>query len=142
MKEETSKTIRIVKANFLELLLIPFWIYKNSWDLPSLKDYLDSSRNWISFFLILFLSMFIHELILAFFFEFFSKKNWKNVKIGFIWKYLTPYAHCSGPLKLEHYRAALLMPGILLGFVPLFISLVVGNLFVDFWLYTNTRSWW
>lgn len=50
--------------------------------------------------------------------------------MGFIWKTLTPYAHCSEPLTIHHYRIAVLMPLVILGIIPTFYSLITGNFFV------------
>jgi hypothetical protein len=135
MKKNNTKTISVTRANLLGLLLIPilaipFCIYNNLWGSLSLYPYINSPYKIIYFLLITFFLVFLHELIHAVFFACFSKNNWKNVKIGFIWKYLTPYAHCGDPLKINHYRIALLAPCILLGIIPLMVALVIGDYFL------------
>ncbi len=128
---KTKKTIRILNANLLSLLMlpilaIPFYCYNRLWGLPSIYNYIYPLTNVVYASIILLVSISLHELIHAFFFAVYAKNKWKNVKIGFIWKYFTPYAHCSEPLKILHYRIALLMPGLLLGIIPLLTGLIFG----------------
>ena len=126
-----KKTISILNANLFGMLMIPilaipFFIYNKTWGLPDIYTYIYPLTRLTFAFIILIISVFIHELIHAFFFSIYAKNKRKNVKIGIMWKYLTPYAHCSDPLKLLHYRIAILMPGLLLGFLPLLVGLIFG----------------
>lgn len=129
------KTISITKAHMLGLLLIPllaipYYVFDITWGVPNVKDYVDSFVSGLLFFLVILLSMFVHEVIHAMFFALYSKYNWKSVKIGVIWKFLTPYAHCNDPLSVVHYRIVILMPLIILGLVPLFAGLAFGSYFL------------
>ena len=89
----------------------------------------------------------VHELIHAFTWKYMAGLRWADMKLGFQWKTLTPYAHAKKPMKLTPYRWGAAMPAILLGFVPYLIALVtgIGGLFVfgiiftvaacgDFWI--------
>lgn len=71
--------------------------------------------------------MLAHELIHGLCFMLFAKEAFKSVKIGFMWKHLTPYAHCKEPLNKIHYKISLLMPGIVLGAFPIFIGLFFNS---------------
>jgi hypothetical protein len=126
-----KKTISIQKANVLGLLLLPvlacFLItYHFFWKFPDLSLFLDTPLNLLFFIIVIFFSVLAHELIHGLCFMFFAKEGSKSVKIGFIWKYLTPYAHCKESLNINHYRIALLMPGIVLGILPIMGGLVFG----------------
>lgn len=54
------------------------------------------------------------------------------IDFGILWKMLTPYCHCKEPLQIKHYRFSLIMPTIVLGFVPFLVSLFLGSLFLLF----------
>lgn len=48
------------------------------------------------------------------------------IEFGFNWDGLAPYAHCAVPLRATQYRWAIALPGIVLGIMPLGISLGLG----------------
>jgi len=70
---------------------------------------------------------FIHEALHALGFLIFGKLKFSQVKIGIIWRYITPYAHCKIPLKAPVYRVDLLLPAILLGMTPALVALFTGK---------------
>ncbi len=70
---------------------------------------------------------FLHEILHALGFLIFGKLKISQVKIGIIWKFITPFAHCKIPLKASIYRIALLLPAIILGIVPSIIAIIIGK---------------
>ncbi|WP_026690900.1 DUF3267 domain-containing protein [Alteribacter aurantiacus] len=68
----------------------------------------------------------IHELIHALGYVYVGKARWTDVKFGILWKQLMPYAHCKVPMRIEHYRIAVLAP-IVLGVAPLGYAFLFGN---------------
>ena len=50
-----------------------------------------------------------------------------SVRIGFNWKALTPYAHCSAPMSARSYRIGAMTPGIVLGLVPCAVAWATGS---------------
>lgn len=82
-----------------------------------------------SILIILIIGIILHELIHGITFSFFTKKGFKSIKFGVIWKMLTPYCHCVEPLLVKHYVLGGIMPAIILGFLPFVYSLIFGNLF-------------
>ena len=62
-------------------------------------------------------------------FSFFTKTSFKAIKFSVIWKILTPYCHCTEPLKVKHYRIGGIMPAVILGFLPFIYSLLFENIF-------------
>lgn len=83
--------------------------------------------NLLITLVVIVLGAIVHELIHGLFWSFFQKNGFKSIKFGIVWKYLTPYCHCSEPLLLRHYRLGALMPGIIMGVIPSLISLLTGN---------------
>lgn len=79
---------------------------------------LGETSQIIYFIVFFFVSIFFHELLHAAVFALFAKNKWTSVKIGVLWKHITPYAHCSEPLKKTEYALALVAPGIVLGLMP------------------------
>ena len=69
----------------------------------------------------------LHELIHAFCFALYAKHGFRHIKLGFKWNYLAPYCHCGEAVKVWQYGVAVLMPTLLLGFIPLLTGLAVGN---------------
>ena len=91
-------------------------------------------KNFAIYLLILFSTIFIHELIHGIFFIIFSKNKFKSIKFGFmsVKKLFTPYCHCREKIKINHYRIAIIMPLIIMGIIPTIISIIIGNLFLLF----------
>ncbi len=73
---------------------------------------------------------FLHELIHGIILGIFAKCGFKSVKLGVMWKVLTPYTHCNEPLPVNNYRLAIIMPGLILGIIPAIMGIVLGNFFL------------
>jgi len=127
----TEKTISFTKIN---LLSIPFSILTVgliiSLYLLNIKCPKEEIQKLsFSFFLSTFIILtFIHELIHAFFFSIYAQGGFKTIKFGINWKAMIPYCHCDEPIKIKNYRIAILMPTIFLGFIPLIIGFIVGEI--------------
>ena len=50
-----------------------------------------------------------------------------SVRLGFNWKALTPYAHCSAAMPARAYRIGAATPGVALGLVPAALALATGS---------------
>lgn len=50
-----------------------------------------------------------------------------SVRLGFNWKALTPYAHCSAPMPARAYRIGAAAPGVALGLLPVIAAWVTGS---------------
>ena len=51
----------------------------------------------------------------------------KDIKFGIIMEYLAPYFHCKVPINVKKYREVLLMPTIILGFLPSLLGFLLGS---------------
>lgn len=128
IKEE--KIIDIYKASKLAFILfvvvgllfgIPFYILRS----PEFKS---SWQDILIFVLLLIGGIVLHELIHGLFFGLFAKHKLRSIRFGVLWEYLSPYCHCTEPLKLRHYVVGALMPAFILGLIPAVVSLFNGNL--------------
>jgi hypothetical protein len=69
----------------------------------------------------------LHEFLHAVAFSFACERGWSSINFGFSFKDLAPYTHCDDAVSYVGFAIATLLPGILLGILPLMISLITGN---------------
>lgn len=142
--EKELKTIDIEEANKLALkIMIPLFVlftllHVILWK-DEIVDYYRNEFSFISFitnfglfFIALFVGIVLHELIHGVIFAIFAEGGFKSIKFGIIKKHLTPYCHCSEPLKVKHYILGALAPALILGVIPLIIGLVLGKYLITF----------
>jgi hypothetical protein len=79
------------------------------------------------FLLAVIIGVVIHEYIHKIGWAVFGKKPFSVIKFGFQWKTLTPYAHCTEPMEVNGYRWGAILPGLLLGVLPILIAILNGN---------------
>jgi len=142
---EKKLTIDLKKANIYSLkillyscvvFLIPYvflWQYQFSFEyFTATFKRLIEKYTFLSGFIPLFfmvLGIVLHELIHGLTFLPFCKNGFKSIKFGFLKQYFTPYCHCKEPLKLKYYRIGVLMPAIILGFLPSVWAIAIGNFY-------------
>ncbi|MBO6184760.1 MAG: DUF3267 domain-containing protein [Chryseobacterium sp.] len=143
---EKKLTIDLKKANTYSLkillyscviFLVPYillWQYQFSFEhLSSTCKRLIEKYTFLSGFIPLFfmvLGIVLHELIHGLTFLPFCKNGFKSIQFGFLKQYLTPYCHCKEPLKLKYYRIGVIMPAIILGFLPAIWAITTGNFYL------------
>lgn len=107
-------------------LIIMFYVlYRLSYKMSLL-----SSNEFILFLCICFVLIMMHELIHGIVWALGTPTKFKSISFGFIVKTLTPYCTCNVPLSKSFMIWGALMPTILLGIIPCFISLLNGSLFL------------
>ncbi len=79
------------------------------------------------------LGIIIHELLHGFAFARYANNGFGSVSFGFNLKAFALYAHCKVPLIKSQYIFAAILPGIVLGVVPLIISLFFGSILWYSW---------
>lgn len=137
-------TIDIVWANLFGFLLIapivfvygiPFYfIWHHHYPVDRLGEYMDSigvaglGGGFGLFLLLLMGGIIAHELIHGITWSFYTKRGFKSIRFGMMWKMITPYCHCKEPLKVKHYVLGAIMPGVLLGVLPGVVALSTGSL--------------
>jgi len=116
------------------LIAIPYYyLWPEQFTNDKIMGYLEAREMLtvfdISIFLLIVIAgIIIHELLHGIGWSFFAKLGWKSISFGIVWKYLTPYCHCSEPLRLKSYRIGSILPAIVLGFLPSAIAIVYGNI--------------
>jgi hypothetical protein len=87
--------------------------------------------HYSTLFITIIVGAIAHELLHAVGFALGNTRGWRSVRFGFSVKDLAPYTHCSDELSFQSFMLATLLPGIILGFAPLILSLILG----DGWLF-------
>ncbi|MDD2243625.1 MAG: DUF3267 domain-containing protein [Dysgonamonadaceae bacterium] len=136
--EKITKVINLEDANkfgfrimwplFLGLLVPYLIIYWND-IIYNFTEGWSFSRYMIDTLIIIiasFIGIILHELIHAITWMIAAKKGLKTIKFGIIWKTISPYCHCTEPMKIKHYRLGAIMPAIILGVFPLVTSYITG----------------
>ena len=128
MKE---KSLSFDKVN---LLSIPFVILTMSLvfslyllNVESPKEEIQKLNPFLAIIIYIILIVF-HELIHGFFFGIYAKGGFKTVRFGVNWKAMIPYCSCNEVLKAQQYRIVALMPTVFLGFIPLIVGFIIGEI--------------
>lgn len=91
---------------------------------PALLDAIDGTP--VAIVLLAFaLGIVAHEALHVVGFRAFGGVPWRGIRVGIMWRALAPYATASVPLTAHAYRAAIALPGLALGVLPLCAGLAV-----------------
>ena len=71
--------------------------------------------------------IFIHEGIHAWTWMLAAGKSREAIRFGMNWKLLTPYAHCTEPMRARPYRIGAAMPLMIVGLLPTLASWLTGD---------------
>lgn len=137
--KERKETIDIVRANIVSMLImlvaavVFYGIYFLVWGFGD-ADAVDAAIrslpiSGLKFLGAMVVGIVVHELIHGITWACFAKQGFKSIRFGVMWKYLTPYCHCSESLKVRHYAIGGLMPLVVLGIVPAIIAIPLKSLF-------------
>ena len=73
------------------------------------------------------LGIVVHEAIHGLTWKWTTGKPFGVIRFGFDWKTVTPYAHCSEPMRARPYRIGAVMPLLLLGLLPSLYAILSGD---------------
>ena len=144
MEEGRKVTIDIRKANIFAIvlmlvsgiaLLVPYiLIWRDQWTAGTVDDFFHTfPARSVLFLVLMIVGIVVHELIHGITWACFAPSGWRSISFGVMWKMLTPYCHCSEPMRPRPYIIGALMPLIVLGIIPAVISLIIGSLFLLVW---------
>ena len=145
--ENTTKkdySVSMLQANIYALLMTaPFLIifvvvYGLFWGWATMLEQWNMLFNrsgsflkiYLLFLLIFLVGIVFHELIHGITWVLVGRKNWSSIKFGFQAATFTAYCHIKEPMLINPYRWGAVMPGIITGFLPALIGIVIGNLAV------------
>ena len=128
MKE---KSLSLDKVN---LLSVPFFIFTIGLifslyllNVESPKEEIQKLNPFLVIIIYIILIVF-HELIHGFFFGIYAKGGFKTVRFGVHWKAMIPYCTCNETINVQQYRIVALMPTVILGFIPLIVGFIIGEI--------------
>ncbi|MDV4149315.1 metalloprotease family protein [Clostridium sp. AL.422] len=133
---EENSYISILKANILAFLTAgPFavlfiFVYGFIW--KGFYIEITSPYSFLWGWIVLLISIPVHEFLHGFTWQFFCKERWKSIKFGVFWSKLTPYCHCKEAISVKEYLLALLMPFLILGIVTGILSIIIESPFLLF----------
>lgn len=139
MQNARKVAIDITKANVVAVVImllaaiifiVPFFII---WKNRPIEELFSTGSNWGLFFLFMIVGIVVHELIHGITWACFAKSGWKSISFGVMWKLLTPYCHCSEPMRKHPYMLGAMMPFVILGVLPAILGLVICSLPVVVW---------
>jgi hypothetical protein len=130
-------------------------IYNKVWDTDN--SLLVNKRLFFLFSLII--GIIVHELIHGIFAAIFSPNGFKNIKFGFSFRSFIAYCSIKENMKVKHFKVIAIMPFIILGALPLFISFIygydilfdfgiilslgsIGDLIMFIWLCNEKNNYW
>ncbi len=86
-----------------------------------------ASTSLLVIVLVIAVGTLVHELLHVAGWRYAANPPPGTVRLGFAWRILTPYAHCSAPMTVRAYRIGAVAPGVLIGLLPLGVGLLMGN---------------
>lgn len=117
--------VSLVMAPVLAALtLIPsIWIWGR---LEFKNDLKQTEWGWVLLVALL-AGIVLHELLHGVGYVWFGRGRWKDLKFGFKLKHLAAYASTSSPLTASAYRGAVVLPGLVVGVLPLLAAIALGS---------------
>jgi len=104
------------------------WLFLIHRNMPIIQQIVDTPLWLLSVPIALLVGVVLHELIHGIVMTVFAKNGLKSISFGFNAKAFAPYTHCKEPLSPNAYRLTLVMPGVLLGDIPVLVSWFTGNI--------------
>jgi hypothetical protein len=133
-KHAKDLSVSMIKAGYLSIFfaippaVIFFTAYILLWGKTELQIAWQAVvRQWVFFTFLLIVAILVHELLHGITWMYFGRKRSSAIRFGFNLKALSPYAHCKEPMTARAYRLGTLMPGLILGILPVFAALITGN---------------
>lgn len=130
--ERIDRSISIARANVAMLLVVvPLMIvliglYVIAWGIGDFASGLERFLRWQVVIPTLVIGIPLHEAIHGLTWVVAGRRSFRDVRFGFQWKTLTPYAHLEVRVPATAYRWGAAMPGLILGALPYLAGLILG----------------
>jgi len=135
--ESTILSLNGIKLNiYVFIMAVPLWIFVSApfVFIYGASQYVAGIIMVLNYkaFIFLFLGIAVHEFLHALTWMFLQKEGFKHIKFGFNWQALTPYTHYTKAMEVWKYRWGGIMPGLIMGILPLALSFIIKNATVNF----------
>ena len=128
----TDRSVSMLAANVYALAFVApvaagaVWAFLTLWSSKILNDGLDAWFGaWVALLGALVSGALVHELLHALAWRATGVPK-ENVRLGFSWRALTPFAHADVPMPARDYRIGAVTPGLVLGLAPMLLALTLG----------------
>ncbi|MGH1335383.1 MAG: DUF3267 domain-containing protein [Aureispira sp.] len=115
----------------LNIILIPFIVLAYVFLVEGYDLFWGDIRNGdmgsMAFVLTFVVCIILHEALHGLTWMWASALQLSDIKYGFIWKALMPFAHSKKPLSKRAYQLGAVMPGLVLGFFPYLLGILIGQ---------------
>ncbi len=140
LQNKIESNEKIVKGAKLNLIVLAFMLPLGLISigpfvlLSGVQPYLHQVKGFlnIELFILLLGGILVHEAIHGLTWMLVLKKGFKYIKFGFNSHSFSPYTHCTLPMKVWQYRLGGLMPGLLMGIIPIIASFIVQSTWLNF----------
>jgi len=126
-----DRSISLLQANFqmifvaVPAVLVFVVPYALLWDVASLFRFSGSAIGMLV--LAILAGIVVHEGIHGLTWKLATGKSFGVIRFGFDWKTVTPYAHCTEPMRADAYRLGAGMPLLLMGVLPSIAGIATGS---------------
>lgn len=115
-------TVTLVNAVVTILFLL---IFKYFWSMEVFYSGKDLIMDyWLE---ILLAGFIIHGLIEGIIYAHFSERGIQSIQLGYKWRWIAPYCHCTEPLSVRHYKIVAITPLLICGIIPSLLAILIGN---------------
>lgn len=131
-RRSEDRTISLLRANIVMLyaavpaVLLPLLLWQVIWGLDKVVTLVTGDVAGYVLLVAVLLGVLVHEALHALAWMRAAKLPWSLMRFGFDWKTVTPYAHCTVPIQARAYRIGAATPLLVLGVLPLIVSLIAG----------------
>lgn len=121
-------TAMIIMIPIIAVLGVPYYLI---WGVNILHQLHFQSLGFLIIFIVA--GIVIHELLHGITWATFARSGFRAIHFGVKWEYLTPYCHCTEPLKVWQYIVGGMMPLLVMGLIPSIWALIHGNALIMFY---------
>ena len=127
---KTANLFGIVLFILVSAITYPIYYLVNGKIDPALIFGFEGTKGMLIFFGAYLLSIFVHEFIHGFLWQFTCEKKWGSIDFGFNPKTCTPYCHCREALSFGRYFIGSIGPTLFLGIIPIILGIIFKSLFL------------
>jgi hypothetical protein len=130
---DRDATMSVIRANLIAIVWLPvsgglaLGPFVLLWGAERIESALPAATDLRFALPVLAVSVLLHEILHAVGFRLLGQAPREAIRIGFQRRTLTPFASCSTPVRANAYRSAALLPGAVLGLVPVLAGCLAGN---------------
>jgi hypothetical protein len=131
--DSQDRSVSLLRANFVMVVfavpavIVPALLWYSFWGVERIEAlFLDTSIGLYLLFAVV-VGIVVHEGLHAAAWAYAASLPLRSIRFGFHWKTITPYAHCTVPMRARAYRIGAVTPLLVLGAFPMLVALINGS---------------